>query len=129
MSNFKTILNQFPKTTFNLKVPILRDVVGVLTPSWHVNVLLNPIFFFRKPVNCFFINFNNFNFYRKINPFGVQSHLNKKDWWRLHCFVFSLPRRAKNRMIPVKPKTWLKPKNCTKKNTKLISMSNPLMKF
>ena len=22
-----------------------------------------------------------------MNLFGVQSHLYKKDWWRLHCFV------------------------------------------
>ena len=32
-----------------------------------------------------------------MNLFGVQSHLYKKDWWRLHCIVFSLPSRAGNR--------------------------------
>ena len=80
----KPFLNHISKTTLNLKVPIFTGVVGVLIPSRHVNVLPNPIFYFRKPVNCLFINFINFNFYRKTNFFGVQSHLYKKDWWRLH---------------------------------------------
>ena len=31
MSNFKTILNQFSKTTFNLKVSILRALSGANT--------------------------------------------------------------------------------------------------
>ena len=50
-------------------------VVGVLTPFRHVNVLPNPIFCFCKSVNYLFINFN---FYRKINLFVAQSHLNKR---------------------------------------------------
>ena len=50
-------------------------IVEVLTHSQHVNVLLNLIPRFRRLVNCLFINFN---FYRKINLFGVQSHLYKK---------------------------------------------------
>ena len=31
-----------------------------------------------------------------MNIFGVQSHLYKKDWWRLHCFVlvFQVERKT-----------------------------------
>ena len=80
--SFKTILNHFSKTTLNLKVPIFTGVVGVLVPSRHVNVLPNPNFVFKDH-----------------KPFiGGQSHLNKNDWWRLHCIdFFRVPSRAGNR--------------------------------
>ena len=64
--------NHFSKTTFNLKVPIFSGVVGVLIPSRHVIILPNPNFVFKDH-----------------KPFiGVQSHLYKKDWWRLHYIDF-----------------------------------------
>ena len=43
------------------------SVVGVLKPSWHVNVFPNPIYLFSQTSESFFINFKFILIFAKLN--------------------------------------------------------------